>query len=182
MALPTKAYPFGLRDVRLTPLGVDGATPGSPVDLPAGRTLTFSETENFTELRGDDSVVTLHGSGPVVEWSLESGGISLESYAVMAGGTITTTGTAPNTVKTYRKLITDARPFFKAEGQSINDNGGDFHVLLYRCKADGNLEGEQTDETFWLTKAEGKGLGSLEASFVGRSYDFIHNETAVALP
>ena len=56
MTLATKALPYGLRDVKLTPLGVDGATPGSAVDLPASQTLSFSETEDFEELRGDDTV------------------------------------------------------------------------------------------------------------------------------
>lgn len=177
-----KALPFGLRDIKLTPLGTDGATPGTPVDLPASRTLSFSDTEEFEELRGDDTVQASHGNGPVCEWELESGGISLEAYAVMAGGTVVSSGVTPNEVKTYRKSITDARPYFKIEGQSINDNGGDFHGIIYRAKADGSLEGTMEDSSFWLTSASGKGYGSLEAEdYEGAVYDFIHNETAVSI-
>lgn len=181
MALATKALPFGMRQIKLTPLSADGTTPGSSVTLPVARTLSFSEAEDFEELRGDDVVQATHGSGPRVEWDLESGGISLESYAVMAGGTIQTTGIAPNQKKTYTKLETDARPYFKAEGRSISDNGGDFHVLIYRAKADASLEGELSDNSFWLTSASGKGYGSLEAAHLGKVYDFIHNETAVVI-
>lgn len=181
MALPARALPFGLRDVKLTPLGADGATPGVAVDLPVSRTLSFSETEDFEELRGDDQVVASHGSGPTVEWDLESGGISLEAYAVMAGGTVTTTGVSPAAVKTYTKLTTDARPYFKIEGQSINDNGGDFHAVIYRAKADGSLEGELSDSSFWLTSASGKGYGSLEAGNTDKVYDFVHNETTAPI-
>lgn len=181
MALPTRALPFGLRDVKLTPLGADGATPGTAVDLPVSRTLSFAESEDFEELRGDDQVVASHGSGPTVEWDLESGGISLEAYAVMAGGTITQTGTTPAIKKTYSKAVTDARPYFKIEGQSINDNGGDFHAVIYRAKADGSLEGELSDSSFWLTSASGKGYASLEAVPIGKVYDFVHNETAIAI-
>lgn len=181
MALASKALPYGLRDVKLTPLGIDGATPGSPVDLPASQTLSFSETEDFEELRGDDTVQASHGSGPVVEWDLEAGGISLEAYATMAGGTVVTTGVTPNVVKRYTKLTTDARPYFKIEGQAINDNGGDFHGVIYRAKADGSLEGSLEDGTFWVTSASGKGYGSLEAGTLDRVYDFVQNETAVAI-
>lgn len=181
MALASKALPFGLRDVKLTPLGADGGTPGTAVDLPVSRTLSFSETEEFEELRGDDTVAASHGSGVIVEWSLEGGGISLEAYAVMAGGTITSSGTTPNIKKTFSKMETDPRPYFKAEGQSINDNGGDFHCLVYRCKADGSLEGELGNGSFWLTSASGKGYGSLESANTGKSYDFVHNETATAI-
>lgn len=181
MTLAAKALPFGLRDVKLTPLGADGATPGSSVDLPVSRKLTFKDTESFTELRGDDTVEASHGDGVTVEWELEGGGISLEAWAVMAGGQVNSTGVSPNVVKTYSKTITDVRPYFKVEGQSINDNGGDFHTLIYRCKADSSLEGEQADQGFWLTAASGKGYGSLESGLEGSSYDFIHNETTTAI-
>jgi hypothetical protein len=176
-----KALPFGLRDVKLTPLGADGATPGTAVDLPVSRTLSFSETEDFEELRGDDAVEASHGSGPIVEWDLESGGISLEAYAVMAGGTVATAGVTPAQIKTYEKATTNARPYFKIEGQSINDNGGDFHAVIFRAKADGSLEGEMADGSFWLSSASGKGYGSLEAGTLGKVYRFVHNETAAAI-
>lgn len=182
MAVASKALPYGLRDVKLTPLGSDGATPGTPVDLPVSQTLSFSETEDFEELRGDDTVAASHGNGPTVEWDLESGGISLEAYAVMAGGTVTTTGVSPNEEKRYTKLSTEARPYFKIEGRAINDNGGDFHGIIYRAKADGSLEGEMADGSFWISSASGKGYGSLESAFLDRVYDFVHNETAVEIP
>lgn len=186
MALADRALPYGLRDVKLTPLGADGATPGTPVDLPASQTFSFSETEDFEELRGDDVVQASHGSGPVCEWELESGGISLEAYAVIAGGTVITTGVSPNESKRYTKMSNDARPYFKAEGRAINDNGGDFHGIVYRAKADGSLEGTLEDATFWVTSASGKGYGSLEPAFMdaegfGRVYDFVHNETSTPI-
>jgi hypothetical protein len=99
----------------------------------------------------------------------------------MAGGTVITTGVSPNVSKRYTKLTTDARPYFKAEGQAINDNGGDFHGIVYRAKADGSLEGTLEDGTFWVTSASGKGYGSLEAGTIDRVYDFIQNETATAI-
>lgn len=181
MALASKALPYGLRDVKLTPLGADGATPGTAVDLPASQTLSFSETEDFEELRGDDTVQASHGSGPVVEWELESGGISLEAYQVMASGAIVASGTTPNEKETYTKFTTDARPYFKIEGQAISDNGGDFHGIIYRAKADDSLDGELSDGTFWISSASGKGYGSLEATHTDKVYSFVHNETATAI-
>lgn len=183
MALADKALPYGLRDVKVTALSADGTTlVGSPVDLPASQTFSFSETEDFQELRGDDRVYATRGSGPTVDWSLESGGISLEAYAVINGGLVTTTGVSPNVVKRYRKLATDSRPYFKVEGQAINDNGGDFHCIVYRCKADSSLDGELADQTFWITKASGSGYGSLDPATLDVVYDFIQNETAAAIP
>jgi hypothetical protein len=68
------------------------------------------------------------------------------------------------------------------EGQAINDNGGDFHGIVYRCKADGSLEGSMGNNEFWITSASGKGYGSLEAASLDAVYDFVQNETAVAIP
>lgn len=181
MALPTKAYPYGLREVDLTPLGADGSTLGTPVPLPAPQTFSFGDTEDFEELRGGDQVVASHGNGTTVEWSLEAGGISFEAYAVMAGGTVTSTGVTPNIVKTYSKKTTDARGYFRVRGRSINDNGGDFKGIVYKAKADGSLEGELSDGGFWVTSASGKGYGSTVTGSEDKAYDFVHSETAAAL-
>ncbi len=176
MPLTVQPLPFGLRDVTLTPIDSAG-TLGTPVDLPVARTLSFTEAEDFTELRGDDQLITSRGSGPVAQWELEEGGISLEAYLVMAGGFISTTGTTPNQRKHYRKKVTDSRPFFRIQGQAISDSGGDFHVIIYKCRATGDLEGELSDGGFWITKCKGDSYGMTVGTVNDCLYDFIQNET-----
>ena len=177
MALATTALPYGLRDVRLTPMD-DAEALGTPVDLPYGQVFSFAEAEEFETLRGDDKVVAVRGKGPQIEWSLESGGISLAAYKVIAGGTVTVSGSTPNQIRQYRKLVTDSRPYFKVEGQSISDSGGDFHGILYKARASDNIEGTWEDGKFWISKASGLALGNA----AGFLYDFIQNETATAIP
>lgn len=183
MTLPIP-LPYGIRDVKLTPYTTDAATTlGTPsVDLPNSRTLSFAETEDFEELRGDDGVVTVRGKGAGVDWELEGGGISLEATKTMYGGVITETGTTPARKKQLRKKATDTRPFFKAEGQAISDSGGDFHVVLHLCRSTGDLSGEMAEGSFFLTGGSGRALGSKVAADLGVVYDFIQNETAVAIP
>jgi hypothetical protein len=175
MPLSTIPLPYGLSDVKVRPLTVDVAGPS--VDLPNARTFSFSEAEDFAELRGDDGLVAVHGKGPAVDWDLEGGGISLEAVKTMYGGTITTTGTTPAQVKKFSKVGTDVRPYFQVEGRAISDSGGDFHVLLYRCRATGELTGTMSDGNFWLTGSKGKAL----PNGTGALYDFVQNETAVVL-
>ncbi len=79
MPLTTIPLPFGCRDIKLFPIS-DAGVVGAAVDLPNSRTLSFSEAEDFEELRGDDKVITRRGSGASVEWELESGGISLDAW------------------------------------------------------------------------------------------------------
>jgi hypothetical protein len=179
MALASYALPFGLRQVKLTPIKDDGTLDTTKaVLLPASRTFTFKETESFEELVGDDQTKASHGAGPVVEWDLEGGGISLAVWQILAGGAVTDSGVSPAGVKTYSKLATDSRPYFQVEGRAISDSGGDFHALVYRCKADGDLESELNNGSFLLTKASGKGYGQVSDA---KLYNFVHNETPVAL-
>lgn len=176
MALATSALPYGLRDVKVRPID-DAGVVGASVDLPASRTFSFSEAEDFEELRGDDKVIAIRGKGPKVEWELESGGISLEAWKIMGGGTVSSTGVTPNVVKSMKKLVTDSRPYFQVEGQAISDSGGDFHVTVFRCRCSDSLEGELSDGQWWLTSASGEAIGNTADEL----YEFKHNETAVAI-
>lgn len=183
MPLTTIPLPYGLRDLRVTPYTTDAAiTLGTGVDLPYARTLSFSAAEEFEELRGDDKVITTRGQGEAVDWELETGGYSFEAVKVMYGGTITETGTTPAQKKQLVKKVTDARPFFKIEGQAISDSGGDFHVELLKCRSTGELEGELGDGAFWLTAASGVAIPSTVVADVDTIYKITQNETAIAIP
>lgn len=177
MSLADNVLPYGLRDVKLTPIS-DAGTLGTPVDLPAARTFSFSESEEFEELRGDDTVVAIRGKGAVVDWDLEAGGISIEAWKVMSGGTITSTGTTPAMQKSFKKTKNDSRPYFKVEGQAISDSGGDFHAIVFKCRVTDSLEGEMSDGQFWLSSGSGQGIPNA----TGDLYEFVQNETAVAIP
>jgi hypothetical protein len=176
------SLPYGMRDTKITPFTTPAATAyGTGVDYPNARTVSFTESEEFNELRGDDTVVAIHGSGPTGAWEMEHGGITIPAYKSMAGGTSATSGTTPAQITTFTKLASDVRPYFKAEGQSISDNGGDFHVILPKCKADGDFTGELNDGEFWLTGASGRMLGSTVTADLNILYKFVLNETAVAI-
>jgi hypothetical protein len=177
MPLNTHPLPFGLRDVKLFPID-DAGVVGTAVDLPVARTFSFSEAQDFEELEGDDVIAASHGGPLTVEWELESGGLPFEAYKIMAGGSIGTTGSTPNQVKTFTKLNTDARPYFNVKGQAISDSGGDVHCNVYRCKADDSLEGEFSNGAFFLTAASGKGYGNTSDA---KLYEFVQHETATAI-
>lgn len=170
--------PYGIRDIKLTPYtdaaGTELATVS--VDLPYARTLSFSEVEDFNELRGDDRVVAQHGSGPTVEFDLESGGLPFEAFQVMAGGEITESGTGSTAKTIYAKKSTDQRPWFRIEGQAISDSGGDVHAIINKAKCTGDLSGEFTDGDFFLTAASGVGIGDANDDL----YSFVDNATATA--
>lgn len=157
--LNSPQLPYGLREVQLYPMASDGSL-GSPVKLPASQTFSFSEGEEFQELRGDDQVVAIHGQGPLIDWDLEAGGISLEAWQVLTGGTLTNAGSTPTQTKEFRKKTTDARPYFKVVGRSVNDVDGDTLVEVMKCKVTDALEGEWADGEFFVTSCSGQGIGN----------------------
>jgi hypothetical protein len=170
-----------MRDIGVKALTDNKDTPGSLNDLPYARTLSFTETEEYEDLRGDDQLIGSHGAGAIPEWEIESGGIKLDVYKLFAGGATVATGTTPNQKITYTKMAADGRKYVKFEGQAISDAGGDFHPIIYAAKATGDIEGELSDGAFWLTGISGKGFPTNESGVVGRLYDFVDNETAVAI-
>lgn len=174
--LNSPALPYGLRDVKLRPMDSTGNL-GTAVDLPASQTFSFSEAEEFETLRGDDRDVAIRGRGPKVEWELEAGGISLEAWEVLTGGTLTNAGVTPTQTKKLLKKVTDARPYFMVEGQSVNDNDGDVHVKLFKCKVTDSVEGEWADGTFFVTSCSGEGIGNEDDDL----YEITWNETAVTM-
>lgn len=178
MTMPV-ALPFGLRKVKIrgytTPAAI--ALKAQGIQLPNSRTFSFTETEEFETLRGDDSDVATHGAGPQVQWELEAGGYSMEAVAEIYGGTITETGAPGSRTKKLRKKKSDQRPYFLVEGQIISDSGGDLHAVVWRCKATGDLTGEFADGQFWLTGASGIGLPCLIPGLdVDTCWDFVQNE------
>lgn len=179
------ALPYGLRDIKLQAYADAAGTTlatgvGAIVDLPNAQTLSFSETEDFTELRGDDRVVTSHGMGALVDFSFESGGLPLEALPIMVGGTTVATGVTPNVTTTFQKKGSDVRPWFRITGRVISDSGGDVHAVIYRCKLNDKFEGEFKDGEFFISSGGGQGFPMLD-DVADNLYDFIQHETSVAL-
>lgn len=181
MALNDNRMPYGLRDVKVATLDAAGAK-GTLVDLPNAQTFEFQETTSTQELRGDDAIKASRTSVDAVEWTLEAGGINFEAMKVMAGGTITVTGTAPDiTKKTWSRKEGESYPDFFVEGQAMSETGGDHHTVVYRAKAN-QISGSHQDQEFWVSHAEGTGIGSLDPANLGAVWDMVGNdaETPIA--
>lgn len=177
------ALPYGLRDIKITPYTDAGATTlaAASIDLPNSRTLSFSEAEEFEELRGDDKVVTTRGKGAAVNWSLEAGGLSFPAVKAMVGGEVVASGTADTEVNTFTKKATDSRPYFQIEGQIISDSGGDVHCVIPRCRATGDFKGDFADGSFFLTGLDGVGLPSMIVGKEDVLYVLTQNAAAKAI-
>lgn len=173
---------YGVRDTKLTQyLDALGMVLGpTSVDLPYMQHLNFTEAEEFSELRGDDRVVTTRGKGSQVNWDLEAGGLSTAAWAVITGGDVIETGLAPNRIIELRKRSTQARPWFRVDGKIISDSGGDILVRIYRCRANGNIQANFQDGNFQTSQIAGIGLPLLDDTN-DLLYSIFRRETAAAL-
>lgn len=175
-------YPYGLRQLMLTPYvdaqGTILAATSYP--MPVAMTMGFSETEQFDELRGDDVLVAVHGRGPQVDWSLEAGGLPIKPWAIISGGMVLEEGVTPNRRVRLRKSGDDQRPYFRADGRSVSDSGGNVIGRIYRCKANGRLQADRRGGSFMTSAIDGVGLPLVGDA--GRwLYEWIQNETDTPL-
>jgi hypothetical protein len=146
------------------------------------QTFSFSQTEEFSELRGDDQLVATRGKGAIVEWELEAGGISLLAWEILTGGVVIEQGIAPNRRWTLRKLARSGGSYFRIEGRMLSDSGGDVHGVVYRCRVTDSIEGEFADGEYFVTNASGQGLPLIESEDFDLLYDIVQNETAMTIP
>jgi len=167
----TRRLPYGVRDIKLRSISSSDVV-GASVDLPVGRTLSFHETEDSTELRGDDTAIASHGAGARVTWTLEAGGIDISALVLMTGGTY-----AAGPPESLLKKDVDARPYFQIEGQVISDSGGDIHCIIYKAKATGDIGGDFSEGAFFLTGATGLGYPDP----TGQVYKLIYNVATTAI-
>ena len=172
MADIVDGYIYGLRDIKLTDL--DGS---NQVDLPAARTLTWQETVVSDSLRGDDKIVSTVAFVEGGEFSLESGGISLEAYAKLTGESVVTTGSTPNRTQTVTRRGATSFPWLKIYGRALGDNNDGIHVKLRKAKLT-SLEGNLTNQEFYITKAGGMFI----ADDSDELYDIVKLETDAELP
>ena len=178
----TDGLPYGVRDIKLTQyLDALGMILGpTSVDLPYIQTLNFTEAEEYSELRGDDKLITTRGKGSQVNWDLESGGLPIAAWAVFTGGSVIERGLAPDREIELQKKATQARPWFRIDGKIISDSGGDVLVRIYRCRANGDITANFQDGEFQTSNITGVGYPLLDDTN-DLLYSIFRRETSKAL-
>lgn len=182
MAVVPDALPYGIRQIMLTPyVDLQGTIlAATSYPLPVAMTLGFSETEQFDELRGDDVLVAVHGRGPQVDWSLEAGGLPITPWSIITGGMVIEEGVTPNRKVRLRKSGDDQRPYFRIDGRSVSDSGGNIVARIYRAKANGRIQADLRGGAFQTSNIDGIGL-PLVGDDARWLYEFCRNETDAPL-
>jgi hypothetical protein len=173
MATADGKRPFGLSDVKFTPL-----PGGTLTDVPIAKSLEWSIEYEEEELTGDDSVASTRYYNQKVTGSVEHGGIHPSLVAAITGGVVTTTGTGGTTKTVVAVSGSSIAPYVKLEGQAKSDDGtnSDFHVVIYKARFT-NPSWTLEEGTWLLTAADFTGIPDDTAKLV----DFVWNSTAAAI-
>lgn len=118
--------------------GNAGPTFGALKDLAAAAEMTMTFEQGDTrELRGDGGVIQSSTAKGSTKFTLRVGGIQPTAIADLFGLYTWQQGSSPNLKRVLRARDGASRPYFKLEGQSINNDQGDSHLIAWKCQVDG---------------------------------------------
>lgn len=182
MTLPKESGLLGLDDVKIFELTADDAsnlTYGSAVNVDSMQNIDLAPNYTQKALMQDEEIDGYYQKLKSISWSFANAKVSLDALNILEGGTITTTGTTPNEVHTFT-LTDDSEPkYFKLEGK-INystDSIGDFHLVLYKCKALDIQVGYRA-QNYAIVSAAGIAIPTVNNSKIR---DYVINETATEI-
>jgi hypothetical protein len=171
-------YPFGLRQNKATPIAADGSY-GAPAMLKAEQTLSGQLVMSTQELRGRDMAVAAITMLEKADWSMDEGGIPFDAMKVMLGGLLTSTGLSPNKKETLGFAGSTNLSYFRLEGRAITADGGDFHMVLYRCQVTSAPQWQLQDQNFLVSNLSGVALP--DPNNGNKIFDVVKNQTPVVL-
>jgi len=163
----------GLRDIKVTNIG--GTV---QEDLDAAQEMSFTPEYTTAQLRGDDvikaSLTNLSGGSA----SLTAGGYSSAAIGIMLGKTVTIAGSSPSETSTLQLNQGDSLPYFKVYALARDDQGGDLHLLMAKCKVKSMGALTFKDEEWFISNVE---LDVLDDGTNG-VVKIIQHQTTAALP
>lgn len=164
---------FGMNDLKITNIG--GTT---QEDLVGAQTLSVKPVLKGGILEGDDADIAAHYFVTRFEGEFSAGTYSSAAVAIMMGITLGASGTTPNEVVTLKINQAQRMPYFKVYGKALDDDAGDMHILLAKCKLT-DIDGFKMENGNWrITKAS---ILALDDGTNGIAR-ILQNETAAALP
>lgn len=177
---------FGVNDCKVTPITKDdasGFTLGTPIDVPGVNEIQIKTDVLKKEAYGDEVILDIFRKTKMFTGSIKAAYLNQAVMQALLGGTVTTSGTTPNTLSAYKLTGANTPQYFKVEAQVSYLGGekasgsGDFHLILWKVAA--------FNPTFDLKAEDYAGVSfdieALPARFDSRFLELDENETAVAI-
>lgn len=140
---------YGLRDIKIT-----NSAGTLQEDLDAAQTLNFSPTWTEAVQRGDDVEKSSIGFISGGTATISAGKMSSAAVAIMFGKSVTIASTSPTETATLQVNAGDTMPYFKVYGLVYDDDAGDMHIYLGKCKVIGGAALEFSDGNYFTQSFE----------------------------
>lgn len=182
MTITRQAVVVGVDDLKIYELTADttiSLTYNTAIDVPGIQKIELAPSVTEKSLKEDEKVLDYYVKTDFIAWSFNSAKISLDVLAILEGGSVATTGTAPNQVNTYSITQASEPKYFKLEAKANYTAGenGDFHLKLYKCKAN-NIDILYLANDYAVVSATGVAIATTNN---GKLRDYVINETPVAI-
>lgn len=140
----------GLADLQVAPLTGAGDTPGTWVDVPGARSLSFNVESDSDELEGDNEIIAKVRNPKSLTGSIEIGRINLAALAVMLGGQVETGGVSG--VTKLDELAGSDISFYAIAGQApgVDVSGSAYRVVIPKALTTSGLD-ETMEVNAWNT-------------------------------
>lgn len=188
MTLPTQSGLLGLDDVKIFEVihdeGPSEQYPqgrldyGSAVDVAGMQNIDLKPNYVQKQLMQDEEIDGVYQKLKAITWAFANAKVSLDALNILEGGTITSETTP--TVKHTFTVSQDSEPkYFKLEGKIdySTDAIGDFHLVLYKCKAL-DIQVAYRAQNYAIVSAAGIAIPTVNNSKIR---DYVMNETATTI-
>jgi hypothetical protein len=145
MAWASDAIPYGVADAKVYVLD-SSDVPGSAVDIPGVRSVTFTEESDSDEWEGDNSVIATTRQPTSLTGSVELGIIKSTVFAAFMGGTASTSGSTPNQITTLASASEKGTRYVQIIAQAPDKltNGSAYRVELLKVQVTGGPDENMT--------------------------------------
>lgn len=179
MAISKQTIVLGIDDAQIFELTQDDGNAlvyGTAIDVPGIQKIEIAPSTTEKGLSKDEQVLDYYVKTDYFYWAFNSAKISLDVLAILEGGTITTTGTS---AYTYSITESSVPKYFKLEAKANYSAGevGDFHLRLYKCKAN-NIDIQYQASDYAIVSATGVAIATTHN---GSMKDYVINDTATAI-
>jgi len=178
MAITTHGtIPYSIEDAYVYPY--TAGAPGTGKDVVGIRRMEQTLSVETSEHRGDNQILASASSLNFVDIDVEVGSLNLDAVAALSGGLVTTTGVAPNQIRTLERKTTDivADMQIKSQTTSKDAAGGAFRLEFPRCQWRSGPDYGMADNEY---PAPTIGIRAVPTA-TNVLYRWIQYETAVAL-
>jgi hypothetical protein len=172
--------PYSIEDAGVFPYSA--GVPGTLKDIPGIRRVEMDAQIEETEHRGDNRILAVAASINSFDLTLEIGQLNLDAIAALSGGTVATTGTTPDQIRTLTRKSTDVIADYqiKAKTTSKTSDGGAFWLTFPRCQWVGGPSYALADNEFPVMEITARAVpqASTNTLYIASQYENV--ATAIA--